>query len=401
MDTDDDLARQPKPSPTAVTSSKLRNHNERAFLTSLRTQGPLSGAELAKAIGVSAQTASVLTRALEAENLIVKEAPVKGKVGKPQVPIALNPDGAFALGLRFGRRGADLILLDLLGQPRARFDVSYRYPSPKRLEAFVRDGLRMVADVIGPEKAARITGIGVGAPFELWNWIDALGASRQEAEAWRGYSFETAFAEFTDLPVFVANDINMACNGELLFGVGATLSDFGYLYVGSFVGGGLVLNGQVFQGARGNAGAFGSIPIGDVARPEHQLIHQASTYRLERLLSDNMNRDVNLREDPNGWNGCAETVEGWIADTAQALAIASVSVCAILDLPAVVIDGGLPPAVRTRLVLATRAAVARIDRQGIYDFEIIEGILGREAGALGAAFQPLLSAHFLEGSALR
>jgi predicted NBD/HSP70 family sugar kinase len=383
-----------------VTSSNVRNHNERAYLSMLRVAGPMAGSELSRRIGVSAQTVSVITRALEADSLIVKEAPVKGKVGKPQVPVALNPDGVFALGLRLGRRGADLILLDMLGTPRSVWTMNYLYPDPAGVEAFVEGALNEAAELLGPKLSQRITGIGVGAPYELWNWLDALGATAEQADAWREYSFETAFKRFTSLPVFVANDINMACNGELLFGTGATYSDFAYFYVGSFIGGGVVLNGQVFHGVRRNAGAFGSIPIGDVSDPDHQLIHHASVYRLETSLSETLGRTINLRRDESVWAEHEEAVSAWIADTAKALAKAAVAVCAVLDVPTIIIDGGMPIAVRARLIDAMRAEVEKVDQQGIDGFQIVEAKLGRDAGALGAGYEPILAAHFLEGSAL-
>ena len=88
-----------------ATSSRLRNHNERAVLSLLHRQGPLSASEIAKALNVSAQTGSVLVRVLEEQRLILRQEPVKGKVGKPQVPMAISPTGA-----RMGR----LLLFSLM-----------------------------------------------------------------------------------------------------------------------------------------------------------------------------------------------------------------------------------------------------------------------------------------------
>ncbi|MEL7153418.1 MAG: ROK family protein, partial [Pseudomonadota bacterium] len=195
----------------------------------------------------------------------------------------------------------------------------------------------------------------------------------------------------------VFNDANLACNAELAFGAGSDLSDFAYFFVGSFIGGGIVLRGQVFYGANQNAGALGSIPVGPTGDPNHQLIHHASLYTLERMLSAKSGHPVNFRSDPSVWNGYPDLVDSWIDQTAHAIAQAAVSVIAVLDVSTIVVDGGFPPSVRSRLAQQIATALPSIDQQGLRPFRVIEGRLGRSAGALGAAYVPLQKTYFLEG----
>ena len=61
-------------------------------------------AEVARLVGVSTQTASVIMRSLEKRGLIERCAPVRGKVGQPSVPMQLARDGALFFGLKVGRR---------------------------------------------------------------------------------------------------------------------------------------------------------------------------------------------------------------------------------------------------------------------------------------------------------
>lgn len=370
------------------------------MLTKLREQGPLASAELARVLNVSAQTASVITRALEKDGMILKGEPVKGKVGKPQIPVALHPDGAFAFGLQIGRRGADLILMDLAGNTRRHERIGYKYPSPDILENFVARGVAEACDDLDDDARARIVGLGIATPFELWNWLEALGAPVEEAEKWRAVNLEETYSRLTGLRVTVANDASMACNGELVFGAGRAHRDFAYLYVGAFVGGGIALGGQVYHGARWNAGAFGSMPVGAVEDPDHQLIHHASLYRLEKTLEAKLGRPINLRTETDHWNTAPGEVSEWIAGTGKALGKAAVAINAVLDIDTVVLDGGFPPAIRSRLAARMTETMAQIDQQGLFPMTVTEGELGRRAGAMGAAFQPLLSAHFLEGSQL-
>ena len=59
-------------------------------------------------------------------------------------------------------------------------------------------------------------------------------------------------------PTYLLHDVSAACLAELCFGLGRSIQNFLYLYVGSFVGGGLVLSNQLQTGARGSMAAIGS-----------------------------------------------------------------------------------------------------------------------------------------------
>ena len=86
----------------------MRAHNERLVLSLIRKHGPMAKAAIARITGLSAQTVSVIMRALEADGLLVKGEPVRGKVGQPSVPMGLRAEGAYFLGLKVGRRSVEL-----------------------------------------------------------------------------------------------------------------------------------------------------------------------------------------------------------------------------------------------------------------------------------------------------
>lgn len=376
--------------------SLLRNHNERLILSLLRDEGPMSGADIARHCAFSAQTASVITRALEADGLLARGAPVKGKVGKPSVPVTLSPEGAFAFGLRIGRRGSEMALLDLVGQVRGTEALSYDFPTPDKIDRFVEHAISRLGDKVPMLRRDRIVGLGVGAPFELWNWLDLVGAPKSDMNAWKEHTFQTAFARFTDLPVLVGNDATMACNGERVAGLGHKLPHFIYFHVGSFVGGGIVMNGKIYDGPNGNAGALGSVLVGHGERG--QLIEHASIFDLERRLIEAQGKRISLWRSSDAWDLYKDEVGAWIDATAQALAQAAVTVSCILDIQDIVIDGGYPRSIAQKVVNRTEEALANVDMRGILPLTLHCGTLGSSAGALGAAFQPIMAAHFLDGS---
>ena len=89
--------------------SGVRDHNERLVLSILRRDGALAKADIARRTGLSAQTISVIMRALEEDGMLLRDAPRRGKVGQPSVPMRLNPDGAYFFGGMIGRRWTCLL----------------------------------------------------------------------------------------------------------------------------------------------------------------------------------------------------------------------------------------------------------------------------------------------------
>src|SRR5690606_22425731 len=106
----------------------MRQFNERVVLQALRVHGSRPKAELARLTGLTAQTIGLITARLDEDQLLTREAPVRGKVGQPSVPIGLNPDGAFAIGIKIGRRSADWLLVDFTGRVRDRLVLDYPFP---------------------------------------------------------------------------------------------------------------------------------------------------------------------------------------------------------------------------------------------------------------------------------
>ena len=115
--------------------SGVKLYNERLVLSLIRSHGRLSKTEIARRTGLSTQTSSVIMKHLERDGLLVREEPMRGKVGQPSIPMSLNPEGAFSIGFKFGRRSATFVLMDLVGNVRRLQRTTYAYPVPDELGA--------------------------------------------------------------------------------------------------------------------------------------------------------------------------------------------------------------------------------------------------------------------------
>lgn len=369
----------------------VRAYNERLVLSLIRRHGSLPKAEIARLTNLSAQTVSVIVKGLEADGLLLREQKLRGRVGQPSVPFSLDPEGAYGIGFKVGRRSAETVLLGFTGEIRASRRLTYRYPMPGELLAFAGASIdELLASLVSTARR-RVGGIGVAIPFEIWNWAEETGAPQAELDQWREADLAGALGRRFALPVYACNDITAACGAELVFGEGSRFQDFLYVYVGAFVGGGVVLGGSVFPGRTGNAGALGSLLVPDGEGGAQQLIRRASIYLLEQRLAAAGADPAGLWQSTERWSGPRAVIDGWLETTAEALAIALVSACSLIDFEAVVVDGALPAEERRRLVERLGHALERVERQGLSPFDVVEGTLGPVARAMGGACLPLLA----------
>ena len=393
--------------------SGLRAHNERAVLTLIRRHGELAKADIARRTGLSPQTASVIMRVLEAEELVLREKPRRGRVGQPSIPMRLNPDGAFALGLKIGRRSMELVLMDFVGTIRSRQRLTYAFPEVATILDFVAASQGALIDALPARLRARIVGLGVAMPFELWSWAEEIGAPAQTMEPWRHVDIVAELAAITGLAVDVANDATAACAAENVFGETAS-ADFVYFYVGAFAGGGIVIDGDLVSGRTGNAGALGSMPVprpialldggkdtaGAGARPSEpafdQLINVASVHVLEKMVAAAGGDPLALWRTPSAWNELGPVLDRWLEIAGGGLAYAIVSASSVYDFECAVIDGSFPRSVRARLVAATERAMAKLSRQGLAPVKVEAGTIGDSAREIGSASLPFFARFLLD-----
>jgi predicted NBD/HSP70 family sugar kinase len=373
----------------------VRVYNERLLLSLVRRFGPLSKIEVARLTGLSVQSTSAIMNRLRAEGLLKREAPLRGRVGQPTIPMSIDPEGAYSLGLKIGRRGCDLVLVDFRGAICQRAYRAYSFPTPNIVLAFVRDSAPSLAGSLSASQKKRIVGLGVAAPFELWSWETEIGAPQGAMNVWRHFDAESEIAAASAYPTTLCNDATAACAAEFFFGRCWRYRDFLYFFVGEFLGGGLVLDGALRPGRTGNAAALGSMPI--MSKSEvgaaTQLMACASIYRLERVLEEAGIDASSLSATPESWSEFGVQLDDWIEETASALAYATVAAISVIDFEAIVIDGALPATVRERLTARTAQVFAGLDRRGLSDVDIVSGSIGADAGSIGGAALPLIK-HF-------
>jgi len=371
----------------------MREYNERVLLQAIRLHGSLPKADLARLTHLSTQSVSVIVDRLLEEGMVMRLASQRGKVGQPSRPIALCPDAAFSIGVRLGRRGLDVLLLDFAGQPRWQSSTPYAAPEVDGVFGLIGLQLERIQAFLGETRMGRLAGIGLAAPLMFGGWQKLLGISPRSADAWTRVDMRERLQAMTPLPVEFAKDTAAACVAELVAGRGRSLQNYLYIFVDVLLGGGLVIDSQPHGGRYGNAGAVGSMPLGLAGgrAGAGQLLQEASLVTLENMMREAGLAPVAFTDARVLQGPWADVTRRWIARAADAIAFAIGGATCVLDLDGVIVDGAVARPLLEALLGEVRAAMARYDWQGAMRPEVLAGEIGADAKVVGAAYLPLHS----------
>ncbi|MDR1264020.1 MAG: ROK family transcriptional regulator [Propionibacteriaceae bacterium] len=344
----------PRPGSTA----SLRQTNLEAVLRQVRSAGGLVQAEIARRTGLSAATVTNLVRLL-AERGQVAVAPTLINGRRSQLVTPLPGDG-YILGVDIGRSHIRAQLVDL-GHTVAGADHVRLEPgssSQRGLELTAGLYARLLSDVGIDRSAVRHAGVGLPGPLDRAN--RQIGAATVLPE-WMGQDLEERFAAALSLPVMIDNDANLGALGEYAWPPGREVSSLLYIRLATGVGGGLILNGQLYHGADGTAGEIGHLSldeVGPLCRCGNRgcLEAIASVPAFLGVLSSALQRPV----DVDAWVGLARdghvTAVRLIEDLARHLGATVANVVNLIN-PGLVLVGGPIAAVGETLLAPLRAEV--------------------------------------------
>jgi predicted NBD/HSP70 family sugar kinase len=345
----------------AATPPLLKDMNERTVLEAIRAGAPISRAEISRRIGVSKPTVSLALQSLVDSGLVRRathepDGPSYGATFFE--PVA---EAALALGLDLGGRFLRGAVCDLHGEIRARQDVEVTGSDAAdviEVIAGLRDSL---AEGTGLS-ADRIDRVVVGIP----GVVDVASDRIDLATSVRGLEGETfgdALRNRLGLTVALENDVNLAALGEQWRGVARGVDDFVFLSIGTGMGAGLVLRGELHRGHHGAAGEIDYAFVG-LAQDVDPCAGAISAYAERLVASRGEGAPTSLASpyDPRSIFAAARAGEELAAEivdeVARRIALHIVPVASVTDVSLVVLGGGLG-ANGDLLLAPVRAALER------------------------------------------
>jgi predicted NBD/HSP70 family sugar kinase len=374
-----------------TTQAESRIYNERLIVSLIRRHGRLSKADLTRLTGLAPQTITTIVNRAANSQLLVRLEPLRGRLGQPSVPYSLNPDAAYSFGLKIDHRSADVALVNFTGEVIDFERTTFDSPTPVEVMDFAKSTIsrmRRKHKTVGTE---RIAGLGIASPFYQWDWSEEGGATAAGLNSWKEIDVRAELDRIYDWPVYLFNDAMVSAGAELMFGSGVGRADFLYVYLGYFVGGGLVLDHHLFPGRNKLAGALGNILVPASGQTNIRAVPLRQTASLHSLAEKVNGREAGLIwSSPDDWSELGGSVTEWIGEVTESLAFAIQSAVALLDVDNVVIDGAVPASVRNEIAKEIRRKLARplIDRPE--PFSVLEGTFGHLGPSIGGASIPML-----------
>ena len=387
-----------------LTGSNLlhtKEFNLRIVHETIRLHGPISRAEVARRTELTGQTVGNLVRELMARGLVVEGERRQEGRGAPSVDLALNPDGAWSIGLDLDRDHLTGVLVDLAGTVRQRIAVALDFPTPAQaIDLMVDVAERLVAAQEIDRDA--VAGIGVGIPGPMHRSPDGRGyvAKPMSFPGWSaGVPVADLLRDRLGMAVHLENNATAAAVGERWYGAGQHIGTFFYIYFGSGLGGGLVMQGRPYEGHTGNAGEIGYLPTvlagmhagmaSEGSEPPHVGVH----FRMARLyeLLRQEGADVHNLDDLEALldQGHPRLLR-WIDDGADHLTGLILAVEYLLDPEAIFFGGRLPNRVLEELMrrVAAQLPSRRIGGKVSAPPHLL-ATAGVDAAALGVATLPI------------
>ncbi|MEU6784455.1 ROK family transcriptional regulator [Nonomuraea angiospora] len=240
----------------------LRVLNERRLLDHLQEHGPASRADLAKITGLSKPTVSAALAGLEVDGLVHLVGEVSGRPGPVTSLYDVNAAATHVAGVDIGRDWIRVAVADLRGRFVGRRDGRNTALTSAELAVLVGELCRAAAGgacVDWPDIACAV----VGTPGVYNPKLGRL----EFAPNLPGPDLAKRLRAELKVDLVIENDINLAAVGEHTHGAGRGKSNFALVSVGTGVGMGIVINGELYVGARGAAGEVSYLPATEDPAP--------------------------------------------------------------------------------------------------------------------------------------
>ncbi|MFV1883239.1 MAG: ROK family transcriptional regulator [Balneola sp.] len=374
-----------------------KDYNFRIVFETVRLLGPISRADVARETNLTAQTVSNIVNRLLDQSFVQEGKKQQKKRGAPSTTLEVNPTGAYSVGLDFNRDHLTGILVDLSGNVTTK--IFYEVDSPTPDDA-VRLMVSTVNELTNSEKVknAHFCGVGLGlpGPLEITSNNEVKNTINPKAfPNWKHVPIGAMLQKHISAPIFIENNASAATIGERWYGAGKNISNFTYAFFGVGLGGGVVLNGNLYEGHNKNSGEFGFLPYFGEKSPlsDSEFPHIGEHFNLKKLYEwlKQFGIQVNRPEElePLLLNSSPPFLE-WLDLSKKYLATIFNISDYLMDTEVIILGGRLPKVIIEEFVtdLPSLMESNRIDfKNSIPKF--LAGTAGTDAAALGAATLPI------------
>lgn len=236
---------------------------ERRVLLELLLHGSLSRIRLAERVGLSRASLTRIARELVDLGLVLEgEVEIKATRGRPAESLHLRPEAAHFAGVKLTGDHVYAVLTDL----SARVVAEQVTPIVDRDVHVVVDSIgRLVAQL--SEQVATPVAVGIGVAGDVTRASGRAILERSNFLGWDGVPLEDLVTAATGLPSTVSNDVHALAAAHHWFGETRQHRSMVVYGLGAGIGSGIVIDGELIEGAHGRSGRIGHTRVGGAGRP--------------------------------------------------------------------------------------------------------------------------------------
>ena len=326
--------------------SLIRELNERSVLDTLRAHGALHAAEIARHIGLSKPTTADILRSLTDSGLIEEYSPGEEDSKRARSVYEAISDVKISLGIDIGSRFIRAAVGDLNQQMRSEVSVPVTSLTLKDLTFVMHKAVDTVLKDAG-YKLKDVASIVVGTPgvIDQSTGVVSIAGTIGSLD---GVNLVAHIENEFGIHPTLENDINLVTAAEQSAGHGQGIDNFAVLSVGSGLGSGLVLNGQLHRGHRGAAGEIFYVPFGDprdthrsATNPSGDRIAEITRALANKYKSSSLVEPYSTVDILNAAKSGDELGKAVVALEAERIALYIAAISAVTDVELVVLSGGI------------------------------------------------------------
>jgi predicted NBD/HSP70 family sugar kinase len=361
----------------------MRRTNATLVLQAVRDQGPLSRTDLAKLTGLSKPTVNAIVSNLCAQGYIreIEHSLIKqGRPGPRATSLSFAADVGHVLGLDLGATRLAAMVTDLAGRPVAyeqkQLDGPGYMADPEQFMGALEE---LVCAALASADLARdrLWTVGVSIPGFIDQDLGSLKLAPAFAN-WRNVPFRQLLVSHFGCPVLIENEVHLSILAEQRWGEAKDVENAVYLHLGSGIGMGLLIRGEIFRGADGFAGEVGFMDIPDpedatpsnfgsfewaaggpaYARLGRKVVENNESPRLAELAknrTDAIDAEMVFQAARDGDAAAQEIVDRLIGRLASGVA----NICCVLNPEMVILGAGISRA-GDQLLVPLRERVAAL-----------------------------------------
>ena len=316
------------------------------MLDLIRQRGPVSRAQISRVSGLSKPTVSQALSALESARLVREAGRSSGGKGPSAVLYELNARAGWVVGIDVGRAWVRAALADLSGEIVARRDERARVRSSQTLISQLGEVAHALADEAGL-RWRQVTFATIGSPGVFHPELGQVSLAHS-LPGWGRQGLVEAVQRELGTKIAFENDVNLAALGEQWRGLGKGVEDFVVLHIGTGVGVGLVLGGQLYRGSSGAAGEVGYLPLFGTNPSDPEIRRHGALDAVagaSGVVADAQRRGMPSPLTAKKVFGSARRgdrrAKGTVADEARWIALAIAAVVSVVDPELVILGGGI------------------------------------------------------------